>query len=399
MLGHPIEIISGREEARLIYLGVCHGMGDNSKRQLVIDIGGGSTELIIGQNFTPKALESLHMGCVSMTRKHFQERANLAKAFPRAINDALIELEPVIQTYLDRGREHVIGASGTINSVASVQSAMGLGTQITADTLQHIRQTILDRGSTRSIPGLSTERSDVFAAGLSILIALFQAFNIQTMEAAQSALREGVIYDLLGRQRHADIRDQTVKNLSQRFAVDQGQSRRVKQTALDFFDQATDSRHQSASAHRQLLGWAADLHEIGMDISHNGYHKHGSYLLSHMDMPGFSRSEQAQLAVLVGMHRRKIVGARVNRMTKLGVFLRLSAVIHRHRSAADMPTMSITINPGESLALVRLHIDPAYLHEHLLTQLDLANEIPSHDKSEAFINGFRERMRRIQAHG
>ena len=118
-----------------------------------------------------------------------------------------------------------------------------------------------------------------------------------------------------------------------------------------------------------------------------------------MDMPGFSRSEQAQLAVLVGMHRRKIVGARVNRMTKLGVFLRLSAVIHRHRSAADMPTMSITINPGESLALVRLHIDPAYLHEHLLTQLDLANEIPSHDKSEAFINGFRERMRRIQAHG
>ena len=125
----------------------------------------------------------------------------------------------------------------------------------------------------------------------------------------------------------------------------------------------------------QLLGWAADLHEIGMDISHNGYHKHGSYLLSHMDMPGFSRSEQAQLAVLVGMHRRKIVGTRVNRMTKLGVLLRLSAVIHRHRSAADMPTMSITINPGESLALVRLHIDPAYLHEHPLTQLDLENEI------------------------
>ena len=375
VLGHPIEIISGREEARLIYLGVCHGMGDNSKRQLVIDIGGGSTELIIGQNFTPKALESLHMGCVSMTRKHFQERPNLAKAFPRAINDALIELEPVIQTYLDRGWEHVIGASGTINSVASIQSAMGLGTQITADTLQHIRQTILDRGSTKSIPGLSTERSDVFAAGLSILTALFRAFNIQTMEAAQSALREGVIYDLLGRQRHADIRDQTVKNLSQRFAVDQRQAERVKQTALDFFDQATDSRHKTANAHRQLLGWAADLHEIGMDISHNAYHKHGSYLLSHMDMPGFSRSEQAQLAILVGMHRRKIVGTSVNRMTKLGVLLRLSAVIHRHRSTADMPTMSITINPGESLTLVRLYIDPAYLFEHPLTQLDLENEI------------------------
>ena len=375
ILGHPIEIISGREEARLIFLGVCHGLGDNRKRQLVIDIGGGSTELIIGQNFTPTALESLHMGCVSMTGKHFQPGANLAKAFSRAINDALIELEPITQTYLDRGWEHVIGASGTINSVASIQSAVGLGTQITADTLRHIQDTILEQKGTRSIPGLSAERADVFAAGLSILIALFQAFNIQTMDAAQSALREGVIYDLLGRQRHDDIRDQTVKNLIHRFTVDERQAIRVKQTALDFFDQIEDAGHASLSSHRQLLGWAADLHEIGMDISHSAYHKHGSYLLSHMDMPGFSRSEQAQLAVLVGMHRRKIAGTSVNRMTTLGVLLRLSAVIHRHRSIAKMPVMSVTINAGESLSLVRLHIDPEYLQEHPLTQLDLENEI------------------------
>ena len=375
ILGHPIEIISGREEARLIYLGVCHGLGDNRARQLVIDIGGGSTELIIGQNFTPIALESLHMGCVSMMRKHFQPSADLAKAFPRAINDALIELEPVTQTYLDRGWEHVIGASGTINSVASVQAAMGLGTEITADTLQRIRQTILDHQGTRALPGLSVQRSDVFAAGLCILTALFQTFNIQTMEAAQSALREGVIYDLLGRQRHADIRDQTVKNLSQRFTVDQQQAKRVKRTALDFFDQVTDLGHKSATAQRQLLGWAADLHEIGMDISHNAYHKHGSYLLSHMDMPGFSRSEQAQLAILVGMHRRKIASTTTNWMTTLGVLLRLSAVIHRHRSVAEMPVMSVAINPDETLSVVNLSIDPAYLLEHPLTHLDLENEI------------------------
>ena len=375
ILGHPIEIISGREEARLIYLGVCHGMGNNRTRQLVIDIGGGSTELIIGQNFTPKALESLHMGCVSMTRKHFRPGANLTQAFQHAINDALVELEPVTQTYLDRGWEHVIGASGTINSVTSVQSAMGLGAEITTDTLKHIRQTIIDHKGTRTLPGLSAERSDVFAAGLSILIALFQAFNIQIMEAAQSALREGVIYDLLGRQRHADIRDQTVQNLSERFTVDQQQAQRVKQTALDFFDQVSDIQHKSTNARRQLLGWAADLHEIGMDISHNAYHKHGSYLLSHMDMPGFSRSEQAQLAILVGMHRRKLGDTRTTWVTKLGVLLRLSAVIHRHRSAADMPVMSVAISPSETNPFVSLSIDPAYLQEHPLTQLDLENEV------------------------
>lgn len=375
ILGRPIEIISGREEARLIYLGVCHGMGDNRTQELVIDIGGGSTELIIGQNFTPTALESLHMGCVSMTRKHFQPGADLTEAFQRAVNDALIELEPVTQTYLERGWEHVIGASGTINSVASVQTALGLGTQITADTLKHIQQTILEQQGTRSLPGLSEERSDVFAAGLSILTALFQAFHIQTMEAAQSALREGVIYDLLGRQRHADIRDQTVKSLSQRFTVDQQQAKRVRQTALDFLDQVTDIRDKSAASQRQLLGWAADLHEIGMDISHSAYHKHSSYLLSHMDMPGFSRSEQAQLARLVGMHRRKIADTSPDWVTKLGVLLRLSAVIHRHRSVADMPIMSVAISPSESLSVVRLSIDPAYLQEHPLTQLDLENEI------------------------
>jgi exopolyphosphatase/guanosine-5'-triphosphate,3'-diphosphate pyrophosphatase len=144
---------------------------------------------------------------------------------------------------------------------------------------------------------------------------------------------------------------------------------------LDFLDQVTDIRDKSAASQRQLLGWAADLHEIGMDISHSAYHKHGSYLLSHMDMPGFSRSEQAQLARLVGMHRRKIADTSPDWVTKLGVLLRLSAVIHRHRSVADMPIMSVAISPSESLSVVRLSIDPAYLQEHPLTQLDLENEI------------------------
>jgi len=210
ILGHPIEIISGREEARLIYLGVSHDLGDNASRQLVIDIGGGSTELIVGEQFSPIMLESLHMGCVSMTRKHFSAGLDLTLAFEQAINDALIELEPVANSYLTAGWQQVIGASGTVNSVISVQMAMGLGTQISSETLRSIQHQILQRNGTDGLPGLPEERVAVFAGGLAILIAIFATFTPQSVEASQSALREGVLHDLIGRKRDFDIRDQTV---------------------------------------------------------------------------------------------------------------------------------------------------------------------------------------------
>ena len=379
VLGHPIEIISGREEARLIYSGVSHDLGDNTRRQLVIDIGGGSTELIVGENFAPQTLESLHMGCVSMTNKHFKINPSLEEAFLNAIVDALVELEPIAQTYRQAGWNQVVGASGTINGVVSVQNAMDLGTQITRSSLQAIRREIIRLSDVSLLPGLTVARADVFAGGLAILIAIFETFDITSMEASQSALREGVILDLVGRKRDSDIRDHTVSDLCIRFNVDAGQASRVKQTATNFFDQIKGDWGLDIKARRRLLGWAANLHEIGMDISHNKYHRHGSYLLSYMDMPGFSRTEQAQIAILVGMHRRRLNPETFENsppwIIKLGVLLRLAAVIHRHRDTTIDTSMRVFDDTECEPAGIQLSIDKTYLERHPLTELDLESEV------------------------
>ena len=379
VLGHPIEIISGREEARLIYSGVSHDLGDNTRRQLVIDIGGGSTELIVGENFAPQTLESLHMGCVSMTNKHFKNNPSLEEAFLNAIVDALVELEPIAQTYRQAGWNQVVGASGTINGVVSVQNAMDLGTQITRSSLQAIRREIIRLSDVSLLPGLTVARADVFAGGLAILIGIFETFDITSMEASQSALREGVILDLVGRKRDSDIRDHTVSDLCIRFNVDAGQASRVKQTATNFFDQIKGDWGLDIKARRRLLGWAANLHEIGMDISHNKYHRHGSYLLSYMDMPGFSRTEQAQIAILVGMHRRRLNPETFENgppwIIKLGVLLRLAAVIHRHRDTTIDTSMRVFDDTECEPAGIQLSIDKTYLERHPLTELDLEHEV------------------------
>ena len=378
-LGHPIEIISGREEARLIYLGVCHSLGDNSKQQLVIDIGGGSTELIIGQNFQPKTLESLHMGCVSLSERHFPDGSVTAASMNRAIDNALIELEPVMQTYLSRGWEYVLGASGTINSIAGIQLAMGLGTAITGEHLETIKNRILKQGSTAGLPGLPIEREEVIAGGLAILIALFRAFKIEVMEPAQSALREGVIYDLLGRQRHEDVRNQTVVDLGRRFAIDEFHADRVRQTAFMLLAQVAAPWRLQQPHHRRLLGWACDLHEIGMDISHSSFHKHGGYLLSNLDMPGFSRSEQYQLAALVAVHRRKLnlthLHIHQSWLLKLAVILRLACLMHRSRIAEMPPKIALRVDTETYPSHLTMALDRPWLDTHPLTHLDLEHEI------------------------
>jgi len=199
------------------------------------------------------------------------------------------------------------------------------------------------------------------------------------MEASQSALREGVIYDLVGRKQNSDVRNQTVENLCRRFAIDKQQALRVQQTANAFLEQISDEWDLSPKPSGQLLGWAAKLHEIGMDVSHNAYHKHGAYLLTHMDMPGFSRTEQAHLAVLVGMHRRKLQHSVLEpnpaRIVKLGLLLRLAALLHRHRSPATVPTMSVATQVERSQLNISLTIDRNFLKNHPLTRLDLENEV------------------------
>ncbi|HEX3597618.1 MAG TPA: exopolyphosphatase, partial [Polyangiaceae bacterium] len=377
-LGQPIEIINGIEEARLIYLGVAHGLGASTDRRLVVDIGGGSTELVIGESFTPLDMESLYMGCVVMMSRHFPDGKISAKRFRRAEVTALQELERVQERFRRLGWRAAIGASGTIRAVASVVANAGWSRQtITRDSIRKLRSSIIDAESVDklALPGLSRSRVSVFPGGVAILSALFESLEIEEMRVSDSALREGLLNDLLGRFLHRDVRNTTVEALMERYHVDRGQARRVENTLLGLLPQVVESwslpRHRS----EELCSWAARLHEIGLDIAHSHYHKHGAYVLENADMPGFSRQEQWLLATLVRAHRRKFpTGLFKSLPTKgrlvehLAVLLRLAVLLHRSRT--DVP--DIMLVAGRRSLSVRPPF--GWLDTHTLTQADLLEE-------------------------
>ena len=376
-LGHKIEIVSGREEARLIFIGVCHDLGSDDSPRLIADIGGGSTEVIVGRHNTPEHLESLYMGCVSMSKKHFADGKLSQARMDAAIQDALVELEPVAGEFISSGWDSAVGASGTINAIAEVIRVNYYAQDgITPVTLDELTQRIVDAGSIENLAlnGLAEERKPVIPGGIAILQGLFRGLKIKHMTAAQSAMREGIIYDLLGRQHQSDARDQTVRSLMERYRIDQGQARRVRETSLSFLSQVAMSWQLTDAHYKHILGWSADLHELGMDISHSGFHKHGAYLLENMDLPGFSRSDQSQIACLVRAHRRKLntnlFPAEDTDLIKLATLLRLGIVLHRSRSPQALPHIQLDVKDQT----VCLSFPSAWLAEHPLTMVDLENE-------------------------
>ncbi|MEZ5596077.1 MAG: Ppx/GppA phosphatase family protein [Pseudomonadales bacterium] len=382
ILGHDIEIIGGREEARLIYLGVSHSLEDSADRRLVVDIGGGSTELILGRHFDPEEMESLHMGCVAMSGAYFPDGRIGRKAFELAINRARQELEPVMHQFRRPNWETAIGASGTILAIESILSADGGETGvITRAGLERLVGQLSDARhlSEVPLPQLSAERHPVFCGGLAILAAVFAELDVEFMHASSGALREGLIYDLLGRVHHTDIREATVVNVRRRYHVDIAHANRVQSLVMSLHDQLAEQQGPAdadadADA-KSILRWAADLHEIGMDISHSQYHKHGGYLLLNMDMPGFSRRDQARLATLVRAHRRKFpmplfVGPDGNQLILPAVLLRLAVLLCRSREPQSLPPMQLLPGSGD----LTLQIPAAWLNAHPLTRLDLVQE-------------------------
>ena len=383
-LGHPVEIISGREEARLVYLGVAHTSPAPDGVQLVVDIGGGSTELIVGEGFTPRTLESLSMGCVGMTRRFFDDGRLSARRFERARLAARLELRPVRAYFVDGEWSRVMGSSGTIRAVASVASELGLtgeaGT-ITADAAEALvaHLTAAGRAEKLDLPGLSVERAPVFAGGLCVLIEVLRELRIERMRAADGALREGLLFDMLGRLQHEDARELTVRAMMSRFHADPGQAARVEATALRFYHQLEQSLGLVAERDRALLCWAARLHEVGLDISHSKYHRHGGYLLEHADLPGFPRAEQRMLAMLVGFHRRKLDALDLDRLPEswrrnalaMLVVLRLAVLLHRDRASAALPVIRMSYSPDE----LGLHVDGDWLESNPLTLADLREEV------------------------
>ena len=382
LLGHEIDIISGIEEARLIFVGVSHSLPEVDGPHLVIDIGGGSTELAGGSGYQPEQLESLYMGCVGMSQRFFKSGKLSRKRFDRARTAARLELRPVAGSFRAVEWVRASGASGTIRAASTVLQEMGISAgTITRNGLEALINIMIEQGHVDNLdlPGLSEQRAPVFPGGIAILVEVLAELDIAELVTTQGALREGILYDLVGSWGDEDSRMRTVRAMEKRYHVDREQAARVELTAVSLFDQVADEWKLGQPNVRNLLGWAARLHEIGLDIAHAHYHKHGAYLLENCDMPGFNRNAQRILACIVGAHRRKLTNANIGtiapkgwakRATRLAILLRLAVLFNRGRSYEFPEVLRISAK-GNS---IKLCLPSDWLDSNPLSLADLENE-------------------------
>ncbi len=371
-LGFPIEVIAGREEARLIYLGVAQGLPQTDKKRMVIDIGGGSTEFIIGRNLEPLRLESLYMGCVSFSQRYFPG----GKISKGALRDAELaarnELQSIVATFSRHQWDVALGSSGTARMLADILEQTGYSDGgITRTGLEELRTQMLKAGDTErlDVQGLKADRVPVLPGGFAIMYAAFCELGVEHMQPALGALREGVLYDLLGRFHHRDMRDVTVQQFMRRYHVDIDQAERVAELAQRLARQFLAG--QGSDDALRLLGWAARLHEIGISVAHSGYHKHSAYILANADMPGFSRKEQNRLSFLALAHRGKpeklgeLFGSAED--IALAMALRLAVLFHRSRSDTALPALQGRYSGGR----FQLTLAPGWLAHNPLTHAAL----------------------------
>jgi len=377
----PVDIIAGREEARLIYLGVTQWIAGHRKKQLVIGLGGGSTELIIGDDFDPLEMESLQFGCVSVTNRFFADGIITEKGLKKAQRAVASEMQELQTAYRKVGWKVAIGSSGTILTTAAICETNGWSKRgITPGALEKLKQKVLsfETISDIKIDGLNESRQPVFIGGLAILLACFEALDIKKLDVSPYALREGLLQDQLGRLEQRDPRDKAVKALMTRFAVDMAQVQRVRTTALDLFNQIAP-HNELREAHRRMLIWAAELHEIGLGLSHGSYQKHSAYLVEASDLAGFSRQEQLFLAALVGYQRRDIapdyaarLPTRLHRpLSSILLCMRLAWVFCRTREDGATPEISIRLEDTR----IRLVLPAGWMETHPLTVADLEYEM------------------------
>lgn len=382
LLGQSIDIISGIEEARLVYLGASHTIAaHDDKKRLVIDIGGGSTETIIGNKFTPILMESLFMGCVSMTRRFFADGQITKKQLKQADIFARQELERVSFPFLKLGWNEVIGTSGSIRSICNVIHSEGFEeSRITPKAMDKIRKHLLDVTNIEKInlKGLSEERRPVFIGGFVVLNAIIESLNIKSIKTSDGALREGLLYDLLGRIKHEDVRELTIQRLLERYSIQSDHATKVANTASYIYEQLAKSWNIKKEKYNKLLRWAATLHEIGLTIAHAGYHKHGAYLAMNSDMPGFSLQDQQFLSALIQTHRQKFLLSHFEALPEkyiepamnLSIILRLAIILHRSRGEVTIPEIIFKAKAG----LLKLTFPEDWFDSHTLMYADLQNE-------------------------
>ncbi len=380
ILGTRVDVIYGREEARLVYLGVAHTLADDARSRLVVDIGGGSTEFIIGERFEPQQLESLQMGCVSYSRACFADGFISAKNYRKAYNRARVETSHIRYRYSKEHWAEAVGSSGTLNAIEAIVTQNGWSDGgITRDSLAQLEQTLLgfDSFDAIKLEGLSDNRRNVIVAGTAITTALFDILGIEQMRASKGALREGVIYDLMGRLSHEDVRERTVNALMQRYSVDENTAAIVERRCRTFFA-ATRGSWKLDQQDWELLHWAARTHEIGMAISHKHFNRHTAYLLRNADLPGFSQEEQEQLALLTLGQRGKLDTELLEdlprrerkRLRYLLTIIRLAVTFKHVERLENLPEFGVQ-GGGKSL---RLGFPEGWLEAHPLTLSELEQE-------------------------
>lgn len=381
-LGHPIEIITGEEEARLIYLGVSHALAFDEARRLVMDIGGGSTEFIIGEAKKGLMRESLEMGCVSFTEKYFPNGKISDNQIRMAVLHAAQNIRAIKRPYRKLGWEEAVGASGTIRCVANICREEGWSPDgvITVEALDNILERLHEAEDFESIQlaGLSEERRTVIVGGVCILASAFERLGIKRMTVSDGALREGLLRDLIGRIEHDDERHRTVQRFVRRYRIDEVHADRVTKLAVQFYEQVAKKWQIQHEEFRQLLMWACMLHEVGLSISHSSFHKHSAYLIKHSDMSGFSREEQLVLSVMLRGQRKSFPKKDLKELPDdfytaakcLTILLRLSMVFNRGRSERTDTFFKLAVTENK----ITLRLPAGWLAEHPLTEADLEQE-------------------------
>ncbi|UDJ83826.1 exopolyphosphatase [Kosakonia oryzae] len=382
VIPYPIEIIPGNEEARLIFMGVEHTQPEKG-RKLVIDIGGGSTELVIGEDFEPKLVESRRMGCVSFAQMYFPGGTINGENFRRARISATQKLESLAWQFRIQGWNVALGASGSIKAANEVLIASGEKDGfITPERLEKLVDEVLKYKNFNelSLPGLSEERKAVFVPGLAILCGVFDALAIRELRLSDGALREGVLYEMEGRFRHQDIRSRTAQSLASQYNIDREQARRVLETTTQMYDQWQAQNPKLSNPQlAALLKWAAMLHEVGLNINHSGMHRHSAYILQNSNLPGFNQEQQLMMATLVRCHRKAIKLDELPRFTlykkkqflPLVQLLRLGVLLNNQRQATTTPP-TLFLKTDESHWTLRFPHD--WFSQNALVLLDLEKE-------------------------
>jgi len=380
ILGSRVDVIYGREEARLVYLGVAHTLADDANSRLVIDIGGGSTEFIIGERFEPQKLESLQMGCVSFGRRCFPGDVISAENYQQAYDRARVETSHIRYRYHAAYWAECVGSSGTLNAIESIVTLNGWSDGgITRKALHKLQKKLLsfDHFENIDLEGLSENRRNVIVPGVAIASALFDILDIEHMRTSRGALREGVIYDLMGRLSHEDVRERTVNALVQRYSADEDTAAVVERRCRTLFA-ATRGSWRLQDEDWDLLHWAARTHEIGMAISHKHSNRHSAYLLRNADLPGFSQAEQENLALLSQGQRGKppvelldeLPGKESRRMRYLLVIIRLAVRFKYVETLAELPDFGVQ---ADDVSLT-LGFPAGWLQDHPLTLSELEQE-------------------------